>query len=459
MNPQKHARWVIAGIMLSVFLASMESTVVATAMPTIASELQGFGMYSWVFTAYLLTSTTLVPVFGKLSDLYGRRRIFAIAMAFFLLGSFLCGAAQSMQQLVWARAVQGVGAGGLLPIAFIMIGEMFSFEERARMQGLFSGVWGVSSVVGPLLGGFIVDVLSWPWVFWINLPLGAVAFALVWSSWRDMPRANSGPISVDYLGAVLLMASVVALMLGLQSGGGLNWTLVAVAGLLFVLLLFWEQRAKDPVLPIPLFGERLFTVAVAHGVLAGWAVFGAVTFVPLFVQGVIGTSATGAGVTLTPMLMAWVLSSIIGSRLLLRVDYKHLAVTGMVLLVVGTFLMTFAGPTTTRPMVMFSLGLMGTGMGLSVPAFLIAVQSTVQRSSLGTATSMLTFSRSIGGTLGVGVMGALLTASLTRSLLAAGSTVDPSAINGLLAGGEGGAVVAVDETLRVALAGGVSVVF
>ncbi len=459
MNPQKHVRWVVVGIMLSVFLASMEATVVATAMPTIAVQLNGFSAYSWVFSAYLLTSTTLVPVFGKLSDLYGRKLIYGAAMAFFLAGSLFCGAAQNMQQLVWARALQGVGAAGLLPLAFIMIGEMFSLEERARMQGLFSGVWGVSSVVGPLLGGFIVDSWAWHWVFWINLPLGLLAAALVWASWRDAPRPAGAPrVGVDVVGALLLTAAVVALMLGLPEGGaGINGWLLAGAAILVGALVWWEQRAADPILPIPLFHDRLFAVAVLQGVLAGWAVFGTISYVPLFVQGVVGASATGAGITLTAMLMSWVLASIIGSRLLLRLNYKHLALAGMAVLVIGTLIMAFAGPSTSRLVVMVALACMGTGMGLAVPAFLIAVQSTVARTSLGTATATLTFSRSMGATLGVGVMGALLTSSIVRTMAAGGSTVDTASIAGLLAGGEGAG--AIDEGLRVALAGGISTIF
>jgi EmrB/QacA subfamily drug resistance transporter len=459
----RQRRFVIAGIMLSVFMASMESTVVATAMPTIAGQLGGLERYSWVFAAYLLTSTTTVPIFGKLSDLYGRRTIYAAAMGVFLVGSLLCGLAQTMNQLVWARALQGLGAGGVLPLAFIMIGEMFTFQERARMQGFFSGVWGVSSVVGPLLGGFIVDRLTWHWVFYVNLLPGLIAFAFVWTSWRDAPRSGSARVAVDYVGAALLSASVIALMVGLQQGGALAGTgaLVTLAIVLFTALLWWERRVRDPILPLALFRGRLFSIAIAHGVLSGWAMFGSLSFVPLFVQVVMGTSATAAGIAMTPMLLSWVLASIVGSRLLLRVDYKRIAMAGMASLTLGALLMSFADASTSRMAVMFDLALMGTGMGLSIPAFLIAVQSTVERSSLGTATSMLQFSRSIGGTLGVGVMGAILSARLAAGLRAAGEAADMTEIGGLLAGGEGAVAsgIVVSEGVRVAVASGIAAVF
>ncbi len=463
MSPAQK-RVVIAGIMLSVFMASMESTVVATAMPTIAGQLGGLDRYSWVFAAYLLTSTTTTPLFGKLSDILGRRGIYAIGMVVFLVGSLWCGLARSMDQLVWARALQGIGAGGVLPLAFIMIGEMFSLQERARMQGVFSGVWGVSSVVGPLLGGFIVDALTWHWVFYINLLPGVVALALVWFAWRDAERPQAGRRApVDYLGAVLLSTSVVALMLGLQGGAPRGQTVGLLAGavVLFLVLFAWERRVPDPILPLALFRGRLFSIGIAHAFFSGWAMFGSLSYVPLFAQAVLGTSATAAGITVTPMMLSWVVASIVSSRLLLRVNYRTLALVGMVLLTLGALLMSFAGESSSRAGVMFDLGLMGAGMGLSIPAFLIAIQSTVERRALGSATSMLQFSRSIGGTVGVAVAGAVLSLRVAAELRGRGGAADLSALNGLLAGGEGAAAapVVVDAAVRTALAHGIAAVF
>src|SRR5512138_3621406 len=285
---------VTAGIMLSLFLASMESTVVATAIPTIVGQLGGLEHYSWVFSAYMLTSTTTVPLYGKLSGLYGRRKLYVGAMALFLLGSILSGQAHSMTQLILSRGLQGVGAGGIMPLAFILIGEMFTLEQRAKMQGFFSGVWGVSSIVGPLLGGFLVDQLSWRWVFYVNLIPGLLAAGFVAFAWRDQIHSQTKP-SVDYAGAGLLMSAVVTLLLGLMdSGTSTGLLLIAASIILFVLLLWVESRAADPILPLHLFRERLFAVTIAHGTLTGWAMFGSISFVPLFVQSVLGTSATRA---------------------------------------------------------------------------------------------------------------------------------------------------------------------
>jgi EmrB/QacA subfamily drug resistance transporter len=458
---QRRVVVVTAAIMLSLFLASMESTVVATGMPTIVSQLGGLEYYSWVFSAYMLASTTTVPLYGKLSDLYGRRPIYAAAMVLFLIGSVLCGLSQSMVQLIAARAVQGVGAGGLMPLAFIIIGDMFTLEQRARMQGLFSGVWGVSSVVGPLLGGFLVDKVSWHWIFYINVVPGLLAGILVWRAWVDPPRDTAARPSVDYAGAALLTTGVVVLLLGLFELGNLFGTALLLGAVACFALLAWvERRAADPVLPLALFRDRLFVVACLHGVLAGWAMFGSTAYVPLFVQAVLGTSATAAGATLTPLLIAWVGASIIGSRLLLKIGYRTLATLGMVLLTVGSFLMSRITAGSSQLNLVAGLALMGIGMGLSIPAFLIAVQSTVGRRFLGTATSTLQFSRSIGGVLGVSIMGAVLSVGLARNLQAAG--LDPAVVslNTLLDPlAQASASAALDTALRTALADAMQGVF
>ncbi len=457
--------------MLSLFLAAMESTVVATAMPTIVGHLGGLASYSWVFSAFILASTTTVPIYGKLSDVYGRRPVFAAAMALFLLGSLLCGLAQSMSQLIAFRAIQGLGAGGLITLAFIIVGTLYSYEQRARMQGLFSGVWGVSSVAGPLLGGFLVDQISWHWVFFINLLPGALAWALIWFLWVDVARPAGAALRVDFLGAGLLAAGVVTLLLGLFGIGGRTGAsslsgvpLLALAVVLFAALAVVERRAADPVLPLPLFRDRLFAAACGHGIFAGCAVFGSVAFVPLFVQAVLRTSATAAGATLMPLMLGWVLASVVGSRLLLRIGYRAVALTGMILLTLGTFQMSRISAHSSQLSLLAGLAPMGIGMGLSVPSLLIAVQTSVPRSVLGTATSTLQFSRSMGGALGVSVMGALLSFRLHAALSAAG--VDPAGgkaaglVNRLLdplARSEAAGALA--GTLREALAGAIQSVF
>jgi MFS family permease len=297
------------------------------------------------------------------------------------------------------------------------------------MKGFFSGVWGVSSVVGPLLGGFLVDQVSWHWVFYVNVFPGLLAGLLVWFALGNDERSTGATsVPVDYLGAGLLTASVVALLLGLlELGTPASWALLAAAAVLFAVLLWIEGRAADPMVPLPLFRGRMFAVACVHGVLAGCAMFGSLAFVPLFVQAVLGTSATAAGSTLTPMLISWVAASIISSRLLLRLSYRALALFGMLLFTVGAFMMTRLHSDIGQLYLMVFLSLMGIGMGCSIPAFLIAVQSVVERRAMGVATSTLQFSRSIGGTLGVSVMGAALSLRLAATLRAAG--MDPSAVS------------------------------
>ena len=453
---------VTLGVMLSLFMGSMEATVVSTAMPTIVSQMGGLEIYSWVFTAYMLASTTSVPIFGKLSDLYGRRPVYGAAMAFFLVGSVLCGLARTMPQLIAFRALQGLGSGGLMPLAFIMIGDMYTFEQRARIQGLFSGVWGVSSIVGPLLGGFLVDAVSWPWVFYVNIIPGILATIIVWRAWVDPIRDPRAPKpSVDYAGAVLLSGSVVALLMGLfQLGTSAGWALLALAILLLAALGWVDRSARDPILPLQLFRNRLFAVACIHGVLAGAAMFGSSSFIPLFVQVVLGTSATVAGSALTPMMLGWVSSSIIGGRLLLHMGYRTLALAGMLALTLGAFMMSRIGIGTSRAEIMVYVALMGVGMGLSIPAFLIAVQNAVRKRELGVATSTIQFTRSIGGALGVSVMGLILSLQLAAGLRAQG--LDPAAVSldrllDPLA--QSAATDAPVEALRTALAGAVAGVF
>jgi EmrB/QacA subfamily drug resistance transporter len=451
---RKRLNLITLGIMLSLFLSSMEGTVVSTAMPTIVGQLGGLAIYSWVFAIYMLTSTTIVPIYGKLSDLFGRKRLYTISMLIFLVGSVLCSQAQSMEQLIFFRAVQGLGAGGVLPLAFTVIGELFSLEQRARMQGLFSGVWGVSSIIGPLIGGFLVDQVSWHWVFLINIFPGLLAVGLVWFAWKDGHVVKTNRAPIDFWGALLLTLGAIVLLLGLNQLST-PWAagLLAGAAVLFAALIWVERRAADPILPLGLFRDRLYLIANLHGVLAGWAMFGGLNFVPLFMQGALSTSATQAGITLTPSSLSWTLASIFGTRLLLKVGYRVLILVGSVSLAIGCFFMTTIGTATSQLQMMIYTGLMGLGMGLSIPPFLIAVQSSVRKQELGIATSTLQFSRSIGGTIGVGVLGVFLASRLNTNLIAAG--VDPTQVdlNGLLDPiARANATAALGGELRAALA-------
>lgn len=437
----------------------MEGTVVATGMPTIVGQLGGLSIYSWVFSIYMLTSTTTVPIYGKLSDIYGRKRIYIISMLLFVAGSILCGQAHSMEQLILFRAVQGLGAGGVLPLAFTIIGELFTLEQRAKMQGLLSGVWGVSAVIGPLIGGFLVDQISWQWIFYINILPGLLAVIVIWFAWKETAHPAATKQPVDYWGAAFLTLGVLCLLMGLNELGNpvsLGY-LVASAGL-FAGLFWAERRAVDPILPFSLFRDRLFTVAILHGVFAGWAMFGSISYIPLFVQAVLGTSATQAGIALTPQSLAWTLTSIVGAPLLLKISHRTLALVGMVLLSAGALLMAFITPASSQIDVMIYTSMMGAGMGFCIPAFLIAVQSTVRKDQLGVATSTVQFSRSIGGTLGVSVMGAFLSNQLAKNLAAAG--MDPSSVSlDSLLDPIASASASLGGPLRLALSGAISNLF
>ena len=432
MTP-KRVKIITVGIMLSLFLASMEGTVVATAMPTIVAQLGGLSSYSWVFSIYMLASTATVPIYGKLSDIFGRKKLYVISMVLFLSGSILCGLASSMQQLIVFRAIQGLGAGGVLPIALIIIGEIFNVEERAKMQGYFSGVWGVSSIVGPLIGGFIVDQISWHWVFLINLFPGLIAMALVLFAWNNQPKFIKRKAKLDFSGAALLSLSALSLLLGLNQIGSIQslWFIVASI-ILFVILMYVENKAEDPILPLHMFKDRLFVVAILHGVLSGWAMFGSISYVPLFVQAVLGTSATIAGITLTPMSLIWTISSIIGSWMLLRMSFRSVAIIGSVFLTVGCFFMTTIDMHSKQLLVMVYTSLMGVGMGLTIPVYLISIQTFVAKQDLGVATSTIQFSRNIGGTLGVSILGVILSTRLSTLLIQAGQNAETVSLNSLI---------------------------
>ena len=399
--------------MTGMLLAALEGTVVGTAMPTIVAALGGLAHYSWVVSAYLLTSTVTVPVWGKLSDLFGRRPIFQIGIGVFLLGSLACGVSQSMTQLIIARAAQGLGAGALVPLAMTIIGDIFTLEERAKMQGLFSGVWGVSSVVGPLLGGFITDQLSWRWVFYINLPVGIAAAAIIGFALIEQKR-DERP-TIDYAGAALLTAAVTILLLVLSAEHLFtvrNAGLAAITLVLFGLFVFVERRAIDPVVPFALFRNRVVAVAIIIGFLAGIAMFAAITFVPLLAQGVLGANATEAGTFLMPLMLSWVFASIIGGRLLIKLGSRSIVLSGLVLMITGFGALATFTRATPRSVIMIELILIGAGLGLTMLTLLIASQHSVPREQLGITTSLNQFSRSIGGTVGVALLGAFLTAGL-----------------------------------------------
>ncbi|HKQ64849.1 MAG TPA: MDR family MFS transporter [Methylomirabilota bacterium] len=422
MHDEARKRWVFVGIMLSIFLAAIESTVVATAMPTVVASLGGIRIYSWVFSGFLLTQTVTMPLWGRFSDLYGRRPIYLAGLATFLVGSALSGASQNMVQLILFRMVQGLGAGALMTLGYTIIGELYGLERRARMQGYISSVWGLASLMGPWAGGVLTDHVSWRWVFYINLPFGVVAMALIATALTVAAKPARRPV-MDGVGVGLFAAGVSALLLGIVEAGRVgSWSRVDVVGLLvlgaLVLVAFVvvEQRAVEPIVPLRLFKNRMVLAAVVTRFLAGMAMFGALSFVPLFLQSVTGASATGAGLVLTPFVLGWVAMSVLSARLVLRVGYRTVVVAGMASLTVAFLFFQRWSVTLTSGSAMFDVLLAGIGMGMVVVPMLIAVQSVVARSDLGAATSLTQFFMSIGGALGLSLMGAVMAQRLHAGL-------------------------------------------
>ena len=416
-------RWAVtAGVMTGMFIAALEATVVGTAMPTVIASLGGLNHYSWVFSAYLVTSTVTVPVWGKLSDIYGRRVIYQIGIGMFLLGTLLSGFSGTMTQLIIFRAIQGLGAGALVPLGMTIIGDTFTLEERAKMQAYFSGVWGLSSVIGPVVGGFITDQISWRWVFWVNLPIGVAAALIIGVALKE-PKLGRKP-TIDYAGAVSLMAAISLLMLVMVEGGSSLQTLLAPMNLivfagalvLLILFVFVEKRAADPIIPFELFRNRTVLISVIAGFLGGIAMFGAISFIPLFAQGSLGFTATEAGSLLTPLMLSWVTMSVVGGRLMLKFGYRGITIVGFIVLTTGFILLSLFQRDTPSFWLYPNLMLIGAGLGLTMLTLLIAVQQAVERTKLGIATSLNQFSRSIGGALGVAIMGAVLTAGLANHL-------------------------------------------
>ena len=411
---ERRRRRVLVGVMLSVFLAAMESTVVATAMPTVVASLGGLEIYAWVFSGFLLTSTVTMPVWGRLSDILGRRSTFLGGLVVFMAGSALSGLAADMGQLIAFRMLQGLGAGSLMTIGMTIVGELFGLERRARMQGYISGVWGLASLCGPLVGGLLTDHVSWRWVFYINLPFGAAAMVLL----AGALDARPGPArsrTLDYRGFALFAAGVSALLVGVLEAGRVGaWTgfgvvaPLAVAAATLPAFVVTERRAAEPLVPLHLFASRMVLAAATTGFLAGMAMFGAISFVPLFLQVVGGMSATAAGTVLVPFVLGWVVMSVLSARLVLRVGYRTVVLTGMLCLTAGFVLLVQWAPGLGRATAMRDAVVGGAGMGMIMVPMLIAVQSAVPRAELGAATSMIQFFRTVGGAIGLAVMGSVM---------------------------------------------------
>jgi EmrB/QacA subfamily drug resistance transporter len=412
---------IIVSLLLGMLLAALDQTIVGTAMPHIVTELGGVNV-TWVITSYLLASTCTVPIIGKLSDLYGRKTFFIGGMVIFLIGSALSGLSQNMGELVLFRGVQGLGAGALMPIALSVIGDIFPPAERGKWQGLFTAVFGLASIVGPLLGGAITDNWGWRWVFYVNMPVGAVALVAASLALPAMSRRSQHKI--DYLGAGVLIVWAVALLLAVSLGGTeLAWnswqiiTLFAVAAVGLVTFVTIEMRQPEPVILPSLFKNDIFTVSTLSMFLVAAGMFGAISYLTYFVQVVLGQTATNSGVILTPMMLGFIVSSIVGGQLLSRTGrYKILAIVGFVVGATGMFLLSRMTPSTTNGEVVRNMVITGLGIGVLMSLFTIIVQNAFSRDKIGQVTSSLTFFRSLGGSIGVGVLGAIVTNTFTSKV-------------------------------------------
>jgi EmrB/QacA subfamily drug resistance transporter len=399
--------------LIGTFLAALDSTVVGTAMPTVIGELGGLTLYPWVFASYLLSATVGGPIFGKLSDTYGRKPTYLAGIFFFLLGSVLAGTAQDMTGLIIYRTIQGIGAGAVQPVAVTIVGDIFELESRARVQGLFGMVWGASAVIGPAVGGLITDFLSWRWVFYVNLPFGLVAAALLAVTLTESLERRHRPI--DYLGTVLLTGGLVAVMLALLGDAPLSAPMLSLffGGLAALVLFFFaERRAEDPVVPISLFRRRIFAVAALGNLALGGLLLGVSVYVPLFVQGALGGTAVTAGAVVAPVSIGWPVGSFVAGRLIMRLGYRPVLLLGGFLAALGAGLCLPMDRGTPLYYIIGAVFVVGLGMGFSNTSYLVSIQNAVPWNRRGSATASMVFSRTVGGSVAVAVMGALLNASL-----------------------------------------------
>ncbi|MEU4635885.1 MDR family MFS transporter [Micromonospora chalcea] len=420
--PARQIRLLMFGLMTGMLLAALDQTIVGTALPTIVGELGGINHYSWVVTAYLLASTASTPLYGKMADLYGRRPVFLFSIGMFLLGSLLAGLSQDMTQLIVTRGVQGLGAGGLMTLAFTIISDVVSPRERGRYQGLFGAVFGVSSVAGPLVGGYFAET-NWRWIFYINVPLAILAIVVCWHVMRLVPFERREH-TVDWIGAALLVAGVSCLLLALSWGGaeyawgsGVIVGLFAAGAVLGVLFVVQEARTKEPILPLRLFRSATFALANAAGFVLGLVMFGSIIFIPLYLQIVKGASPTRSGLLMLPMMAGVIITSIVTGRAMSRIGrYKWFPVAGAAVLVVGMLLFQQLRVATSLWAAFGYMVVIGIGLGLCMQSLILAVQNAVSVRDLGAGTSSATFFRSLGGSFGVAILGAVLSSRLTTEL-------------------------------------------
>ena len=412
---EKRKTLITGALLIGTFLSSLDVTVVGTAMPTIVSELGGLSLYGWVFSAYLLTSTITVPIYGKLADRWGRKNTYFLGATLFLIGSLVCGLAEDMISLVLARALQGIGAGALIPITYTILGDIYSVEKRARIQGIVSLTWGISSILGPTLGALILEVASWEWTFFINLPIGILACVVLFFVFEE--NVPSTDTQIDYLGAILCTLGVTTLLLLLQSIENIPYPMVAL-GLCGSALLFWafvivEKKATDPFISLTLFHDQAIWLSTLTNLFLGGVLFSIVAFTPVLVRGVFGGSTLMIGAALIPMSFAWSLGSFIGGRLIILMGYRPTIISGTLLLMTGCFATLMGHSLMMTPLVFISVIFIGLGFGFAITALNVMIQDRVDWQQRGTATSLLQFSRTMGGTFFV----ALFNLALNRTIM------------------------------------------
>lgn len=439
-------RWgtigVVAGTMLALLLAALDQTIVGTAMPRIVAELNGLNYYSWVITAYLVASTIMVPIAGKLGDLFGRKPFLLAGMIGFVAASALCGQSHGMLELVAFRTIQGLFGGMLFATVFAVIGDLFPPSQRARLAGLFGAVFGLSSIVGPTAGGYITDSWGWRWVFYVNLPVGIIAVLLVLAT---MPyvRSSASIRDIDFLGAGILIAGLVPLMVALSITRDHGWTspevlgLLGAAAVLLIVFFILEMRTDHPIVPFSLFKDSTFSVSMIVGFLTGFGMFGTIVFVPLIYQGVLGVSATNSGQLLTPMMLGLIVASTLVGQAMVRIRYyRFLGTAGIVVMLVGMWLLSHVTVTTSRLEVVRDIVLVGAGLGTTFPLYLTAVQTALPRNFLGVASSQIQFWRQIGGTIGTAVLGSVLAQRLPVHIREQVANLHlPSQISGFVSSG------------------------
>jgi EmrB/QacA subfamily drug resistance transporter len=462
---------VFAGLLLGMLLAALNQTIVATALPDIVADLGGFEHYSWVFSAYMLASTVTVPLYGKLSDVYGRRPFFLLAIVLFMVGAVVSGLAPSMTVLILGRAIQGLGAGGLIPLAMAVIGDLIAPRERGKWQGLTGAVFGVASVVGPATGGWISDNASWRWAFFVSLPFGLLALVVVQRGFTMEPSHSEH--SIDYTGAALLTAGLSTGLLATVWGGTqYPWGSAQIVGMFVVSaavlvgFVAWERRVREPILPLDLFRNRTFAASQVALFFIGSAMFGTILYIPLFVQGVLGESATSSGAILTPLMLALIGASVLAGQIVSRTGhYKAVLLTSPVVLTVGFWLLSRLDAHSTLHETTRDMIVVGIGLGLGMSTFVLVVQNAVPRSMMGVATASTQFFRTIGATIGVTVMGAMLTTNLQDELATRLSPAQLDELGGaaspgaLVSGGAAGLSASAASALRDALGAAIQPVF